>query len=610
MGRVIALISTILFLISLTTAALAQPNPLVVAIMDTDATTAAPTVNVFVSVIDEAAGQAAVTGLPATAFTLLEEEKPISATVSEESVGLALVILMDRSGSMGEPGPVANQTRMESARTVVKQLIDEKLTDKDLVGLIGFHEEQDPQEALTDDHNRIFNAVEITDFVPDRNTSLFDTAGRALDWLADNTDPNRRADLQRMHRAILILSDGVDTTSQVWRREDVRDRALANDIRIHTVAINSRPGIGVRYPSDATDLRWLSEQARGRHLAISTPEEQAALTGFFDQLVSQRQQYRLAYQTQALKGAHPIRVVVSANGLTGEGEGEIITDLLLPTLTLVEPQPGFFRNLRQDATTVLPIVVAANFPDGHARDLQRVEVFANGENIGVAQATGDGIHYRLEWTLANLAPGADEMDVTLIAAAEDTFLPALRMTTDQSVSLRVLPVAPPPPPQVWWLSGLVGVMGLGVIALAVLLVLTRRQIGRTVSRVGAAAGTVLRSVTKPLGGRGLATAKLQIINGPNIGAEYRIERDMTAIGRDPTRCEVILTDPYISGLHFTIERQANDYYQIVHHGSNPTELNYTPLTKEAPTALPFGSKIRLGTTEMQFVQIGGKTVPV
>ena len=288
----------------------------------------------------------------------------------------------------------------------------------------------------------------------------------------------------------------------------------------------------------------------------------------------------------------------------------MITDLLPPQLALIEPSDGFFTDLRQAPDAQLAIVVAANFPDGHARTLPRVDIFANGENIGAATPDGDGVHYRLAWRLANLAPGTAEVVVTLLAAAEDALLPAQRVTTDQSVSIRVLPVAPPPPPQVWWLSGLVGIMGIGVIALAVLLVLTRRQIGRTVSRVGAAAGTVLRSVTKPLGGRGVATAKLQVISGPNVGTEYRIERDMTAVGRDPTRCEVILADPYISGLHFTIERQANDYYQIVHHGSNPTEVNYTQLSKEIPTKLAFNSKIRLGTTEMQFVQIGGKTVAV
>lgn len=610
MLRRIALILTILLAIGLTTRLWAQPNPLAVSIMNTDATTAAPTVNVFVSVVDEAAGQTAVSGLPASAFTLLEEARPISTTVSEESVGLALVILMDRSGSMGEPGPTPNQTRMDSARAVVQQLIDEKLTNADLVGLIGFHEEQDPQQELTYDHNLIFNAVETIEFAPDRNTSLFDTTGRALDWLTDNTDPARRAALQRMRKTILIFSDGVDTTSQVWRREDVRDRALANNIRLHTVAIASQPGVNVRFPADPADLRWLAEQTRGRTIAINTAEEQTALAGFFDQLVSQRQQYRLAYTTQALKGAHPIRVLVSANGMTGEASGEIITDLMPPTITLVEPANGFFQDLRQDPDTPLPIVVAASFPDGRVRNLRQVDILANGEKIGAATPVGDGIHYRLEWTFANLAPSDVETDITLLAVAEDALLPAQRVTSGQNVSIRVLPVVPPAPPQVWWLSGLVGVLGIGLIALAVLLVLTRRQIGRTVSRVGAAAGTVLRSITKPLGGGGLATAKLQVINGPNIGAEYRIERDMTAIGRDPTRCEVILADPYISGLHFTIERQANDYYQIVHHGSNPTEVNYTQLPKETPTPLPLGSKIRLGSTEMQFVQIGGKTVPV
>ena len=107
----------------LVAAARAQPNPLSVAIMHTDATGAAPRVDIFVSVVNQAQGQTAVTGLPSSAFTLAEEEKPISPTVSEESTGLALVILMDRSGSMGDPGAVEGQTRMATHRAVVEQLM-------------------------------------------------------------------------------------------------------------------------------------------------------------------------------------------------------------------------------------------------------------------------------------------------------------------------------------------------------------------------------------------------------------------------------------------------------------------------------------------------------
>ncbi len=45
-------------------------------------------------------------------------------SISEEKVGLALVILMDRSGSMKEPGITAGQARMDTQRAVVSQLID------------------------------------------------------------------------------------------------------------------------------------------------------------------------------------------------------------------------------------------------------------------------------------------------------------------------------------------------------------------------------------------------------------------------------------------------------------------------------------------------------
>lgn len=609
--RIFCLALTLVLLLGMVTQA--QPNPLAVAIMRTDATSAAPNVNIFVSVVNEAQGQIAVTGLPPAAFTLVEEEKAISpTTVSEESVGLALVILMDRSGSMGDPGAAENQTRMDTQRTLVEQLINKlqglQPQGIDLVGLIGFHEEATPQQELTHDLNRVFNTVDPMEFERDRNTSLFDTAGRAIQWLTDNTDPKRRAELQRMRKAILIFSDGTDTTSQTWRKEDVRDRALASGIPLNTVVINSRPGVRVNYPANPADLRWLAEQTHGQHFQVSTSDEAGKLAGFLDGLLSQRQQYHLVYPTQALKGAHPVRVGVTANNLTGEAKGEVVTDLTPPRLRIIEPVVGFQKDVRAEPTTPITITVEAMFPDNRARPLRQVNVFANGEDIGAAANIG-GNHYRLSWLPNNLV-GEKAVDVTLIASAVDSWLPAQTLASEQSVQIQVLPPAPPAPRQVWWLSGLVGVLALGLIVLLILLILTRRQIGRAASRVGSAATTALRSMTKPLSARGPAAAKLQIIRGPSIVAEYPIDRELTSVGRDPTRCEIILNDLHVSGLHFTIEHQSNDHYQITHQGSNPTEVNSVILPAGVPTPLVFGSKIKLGVTEMQFVQIGSKTVRI
>lgn len=47
---------------------------------------------------------------------------------------------------------------------------------------------------------------------------------------------------------------------------------------------------------------------------------------------------------------------------------------------------------------------------------------------------------------------------------------------------------------------------------------------------------------------------LRMVRGPQRGAEYRIEEDVTSIGRNP-QCDIFLNDMTVSRLHASIKRQ-------------------------------------------------------
>ncbi|MCZ6792305.1 MAG: sigma 54-interacting transcriptional regulator [Planctomycetota bacterium] len=95
-------------------------------------------------------------------------------------------------------------------------------------------------------------------------------------------------------------------------------------------------------------------------------------------------------------------------------------------------------------------------------------------------------------------------------------------------------------------------------------------------------------------------AKISIIDGPDVGAEYDLpdigESTPSTVGRD-TRVEIQLSDPAVSREHFRFERGPRGW-RVVDLGSrNQTFLN-GELVRES--ALAHGDVVRIGDTELRF----------
>ncbi len=83
------------------------------------------------------------------------------------------------------------------------------------------------------------------------------------------------------------------------------------------------------------------------------------------------------------------------------------------------------------------------------------------------------------------------------------------------------------------------------------------------------------------------------------------------IGRDPSRCDVVLSDPTVSGLHVEIFWQpiANQFYLRNLRDRNPPVINHQPLM-QGEIALTPGSTILLGNQLLSVQAIAPLTSPL
>ena len=196
---------------------------------------------------------------------------------------ISLAIVVDMSGSM----------RVGSKKAMARQAFDSILSQlrdgQDEVALLtfdsGLHERQD----FTQDLGKLRGA--LSDFEAFGTTSLYDATAATA---------RRVAARSASHRAIIVLTDGIDTSSALNAAE-VSGLASSIDVPVYIVAtvpsIDQRAMMEVadRLPqSGSADLRDLAEWTGGQFVFASTlTETVVAASSLVDGL---RQQYVLAIE--------------------------------------------------------------------------------------------------------------------------------------------------------------------------------------------------------------------------------------------------------------------------------------------------------------------------
>lgn len=227
-------------------------------------------------------------GVPQQVFTFQREtDRPLS-----------LAILIDVSASQERTLPEEKSAAQRFVDTVIRQ-------QKDEVAVLTFTGDATLEQGLTGSTARVRRAIDRVEFTPpsgyigggvlvgtppisgDNQARAGSTAIWDAIWVTSREVLSESSDKTR--RAIILLSDGVDTSSRLKLQEAV-DSALKADAIIYAV------GIGDSFSFEGVDegsLRKISERTGGR---AYFPRNEDDLRSAFAQIQEDlRSQYLIAY---------------------------------------------------------------------------------------------------------------------------------------------------------------------------------------------------------------------------------------------------------------------------------------------------------------------------
>jgi len=217
-----------------------------------------------------------VPGLKISDFTILEDGKEISAElISSFSVHespFASVVLLDTSGSM--------ETRLSLARSAAIRFLD-RLRLEDVAAVYKFDSE----------------VAQVQEFSGGRDLApmAFGMRAKGMTRLNDAIVNAARvlAERQEKRKAIVVLSDGIDTLSRA-SSDKALESALAVGASIYTVDMSATEGRAFRNQQSAATLKNLAERSGGRFVATpGGPALRDAFASIADEL---GHQYTVAYR--------------------------------------------------------------------------------------------------------------------------------------------------------------------------------------------------------------------------------------------------------------------------------------------------------------------------
>ena len=233
---------------------------------------------------------------------ILEDGVPqeIFAFQPNSDLPLSLAILIDCSGSEERTLPMEK----DAARAFLESVLR---PEKDEAAIVSFTGEVTLEQGLTGNIARLRRAIDEVRFIPPAgyigggvvvtgtppiSGSRQILAGSTAIWDAIWATSNEllSASAEHTRRAMILLTDGEDTISQVKMQEAI-NRALKADALIYAIGIGDRYEFGINEPA----LKKLTEQTGGRAFF---PENERDLTNAFAQIEKDlRERYLIAYSS-------------------------------------------------------------------------------------------------------------------------------------------------------------------------------------------------------------------------------------------------------------------------------------------------------------------------
>jgi Ca-activated chloride channel family protein len=211
-----------------------------------------------------------VTGLPREAFDVYEDERlqPIMQFTSER-VPLSLGILLDISDSMFG-------RRIQEARDAVQRFVVELLDPGDEFSILAFNHQPHLLTRWTSDRETV--ARVLRPLKPSGSTAIYDAITTMLPLAATRS---------RQRAALLLISDGADTASDITLRE-LRSSLLRSDVFVYAVAIDAPDPQPINTRVNLAALREITDQSGGRtEVVTSSADVVGALSGIAEELNSQ-----------------------------------------------------------------------------------------------------------------------------------------------------------------------------------------------------------------------------------------------------------------------------------------------------------------------------------
>src|SRR6266436_8750709 len=244
-----------------------------------------------------------VTNLKREDIRVLEDGVPqeIFTFQPNADLPLSLAILIDTSGSEERTLPEEKAAARSFLETVVR-------ANKDEAAIVSFTGEVTLEQGLTGNIGRLRRAIDQVEFVPPSgylgggvvvgvptppiSGSQQALAGSTAIWDAIWATSNELLSDAAEHtrRAIILLTDGEDTISQV-HMQDAINRALKADALIYAIGIGDRYQYGINEGA----LRKITESTGGR---AYFPRNERELRDSFTQIQNDmREQYLVAYSS-------------------------------------------------------------------------------------------------------------------------------------------------------------------------------------------------------------------------------------------------------------------------------------------------------------------------
>ena len=224
--------------------------------------------------------------------------RPILDFYSGESA-VSLAILLDISGSMGVGG------NMDRARSAVSVVLSHLQSRGDEAALYTFDSKLQEPVSFTTDLDRI-RTLSLAGR-PWGMTSLYDAIAATARSVAER---------ENRHRAVLVITDGVDTGSRL-KAPEVSGIASSIDVPVYLLAVVNpldHPGgeqSVVEAAGDHAEVATLSDLARwtGGEMRISSMPQHtvAAVDDLFEEL---RYQYLITFEPGLVPGWHPLEIRV------------------------------------------------------------------------------------------------------------------------------------------------------------------------------------------------------------------------------------------------------------------------------------------------------------